>query len=218
MASPRTLTIAIPLCLCWSPASASTVNPTYTLPPPDTTYVATPNVRSSMSIFWNCVSILLLCTWSIQHLNVPPIRQRDDGAMGTIRQAMQNAGPKLNKWTVLTILFPEYLLSRAFGDRLSAHGYFVLDMGENWAEAAGEMGIPGDGDAPNHTISLLINMSRLRHRYWALNGYQWVEAAKQGLAPLPDIPAQHLERISSSGVLTKAFALIQGVESMRVFQ
>lgn len=45
------------------------------LPPSGTNYVAGPNVRSSLTILWNCLSVILLCTWNIQHLNIPVRRE-----------------------------------------------------------------------------------------------------------------------------------------------
>ncbi|UKZ47944.1 hypothetical protein TrVGV298_002180 [Trichoderma virens] len=35
-------------------------------------FVNAPNIRTTMQIVWSCFSVILLCTWSILHLNVPP--------------------------------------------------------------------------------------------------------------------------------------------------
>lgn len=50
---------------------ASSFQPNCTLPPPHTNFVSGPNIRGTMTILWNCISVILLCTWNIQHLNIP---------------------------------------------------------------------------------------------------------------------------------------------------
>lgn len=35
-------------------------------------FIQAPNIRTTMQIVWGCFSVILLCTWSILHLNVPP--------------------------------------------------------------------------------------------------------------------------------------------------
>ncbi|KAL7803976.1 hypothetical protein V8C43DRAFT_311824 [Trichoderma afarasin] len=35
-------------------------------------FIQAPNIRTMMQIVWGCFSVILLCTWSILHLNVPP--------------------------------------------------------------------------------------------------------------------------------------------------
>lgn len=47
-------------------------HPKCTLPTEDQGFVANPNVRSTMDIVENCLATLVLCCWSILHLNVPP--------------------------------------------------------------------------------------------------------------------------------------------------
>lgn len=38
-------------------------------------YVLSPSVRGTTDILWSCFAVMLLCTWSIQHLSVPDPRQ-----------------------------------------------------------------------------------------------------------------------------------------------
>ena len=49
-----------------------------------------------------------------------------------------------------------------------------------------------------------INKHRFRHRYWALDAHQWMDASREGLAELPDVPKQYLEGLDRSGGLVKA--------------
>jgi len=99
--------------------------PDCSLPPPRTNFVSGPNIRGSLTILWNCLSIILLCTWNIQHLNVPAIRQQStlpdeskrfdklksffsEEMSGTIRELMVKC-----KWMLFTVFVPEYLVGKA---------------------------------------------------------------------------------------------------------
>jgi hypothetical protein len=100
-------------------ANASSFRPNCTLPPPGTNYVSGPNTRGTTSILWNCLSIIFLCTWSIQHLNVPAGRPKADSTLQKLWWAILDSRTKI-KWTVITILVPEYLVGKAFGEKLEA--------------------------------------------------------------------------------------------------
>ena len=54
--------------------SANAFHPNSTLPPPDTRSVASPNARGTLQILWNCLSLIILSTLNVQHLNIPGIR------------------------------------------------------------------------------------------------------------------------------------------------
>jgi hypothetical protein len=136
--------------------ASSTFKPNCTLPPPGTSYVAEPNTRSTLGILWNCLSIIILCTWNIQHLNVPAIRPPANGVLQQMWWAILDSRVKV-KWMIVTILVPEFLVGKALGEWLSARtsvndakyfqpskmahwemvhaylanmGYFVLDLGD----------------------------------------------------------------------------------------
>jgi hypothetical protein len=100
-------------------AEASSFQPECTIPPPGTSYVSGPNTRGTTAILFNCLSIIFLCTWNIQHLNVPAGRPLAKNAIQGIWWAILDSRTKI-KWMIITILFPEYLIGKAFGDRLAA--------------------------------------------------------------------------------------------------
>ncbi|KUJ21324.1 uncharacterized protein LY89DRAFT_553621, partial [Mollisia scopiformis] len=99
--------------------------PNCTLPPPGSNYVAGLNVRSTTGILWNCLSIIILCTWNIQHLNVPPIQDSPHG-LEKIWRPIWESRVKV-KWMIITILVPEFLVGKALGEMLSAR-QSVKDM------------------------------------------------------------------------------------------
>ncbi|ERF74720.1 hypothetical protein EPUS_04889 [Endocarpon pusillum Z07020] len=125
----------------------SAFNGNCTLPASDTNYVANPNARGTLGILWECLLIILLCTWSILHLNVPVIRPEPKTFFRKCGRLIEDSWPKA-KWMALTIFVPEYIIAKALTDLLAARnarnhgvqiaptvtqahlanmGYFVLD-------------------------------------------------------------------------------------------
>ena len=94
------------------------------LPNNDANYVSGPNTRGTMDIVWGCFSVLILCTWTIQHLSVPSheedearkIRRWGHG----FRRKSRHLLTKL-KWMIITIVGPEYIVGKALTERLAAH-------------------------------------------------------------------------------------------------
>jgi hypothetical protein len=104
-----------------------------------------------MSILWNCLSIIFLCTWSIQHLNVPAMRPHTDNTWQKIWWAILDSRTKI-KWMMFTILVPEYIVGKALNELLANNerfsnwdkvttymanmGYFIIDFGDYWLETS----------------------------------------------------------------------------------
>ncbi|KAK5993559.1 hypothetical protein PT974_06993 [Cladobotryum mycophilum] len=109
--------------------------PNCSLPLQAPTSVAAPNVRSTLDIVWSCTSILILCSWSIQHLNVPP-QFHPETTMQAFRLKMCFFFQKL-KWMLATLIAPEALLAKALTDYRSAHLHSKLLQ-----EFADEDGVP----------------------------------------------------------------------------
>ncbi|UNI23456.1 hypothetical protein JDV02_009274 [Purpureocillium takamizusanense] len=96
-------------------------SPNCTLPSSGPGFVSAPNVRSTLDIVWSCVSILLLSSWSIQHLNVPP-QFEPKSKRQVFRRRMFFLFRKL-KWMLATLVAPETLFAFALTDYVSAHEY-----------------------------------------------------------------------------------------------
>lgn len=109
--------------------------PNCTIPPEPPALVIAPDVRSTMDIVWSCTSTILLCCWSIQHLNVPPQFQPK-----TTRQKLMR---KLFffwrkvKWMTITLFAPEFILAKAITDLRSC-----LKHSPMLQELADEGGVP----------------------------------------------------------------------------
>lgn len=106
-------------------AQAAIFSPDCTLPPVNTTFVASPNTRGTLSILWSCLSVIILCTWNIQHLNIPSTHPYFDNSGRRIKcwkrawWAMKDLWTSL-KWMLLTVLIPEYIMGKALSERLAA--------------------------------------------------------------------------------------------------
>lgn len=65
-----------------------------------------PSRRGTVEIMQSCLFTILICTWSVQHLNVPvPTDRRVERLRRTI------------KWITITVLFPEFVLAHAIMER-----------------------------------------------------------------------------------------------------
>ncbi|KAI1100959.1 hypothetical protein F4804DRAFT_317492 [Jackrogersella minutella] len=113
-AHPTLVPRIISTCLVFaSRCQCSSFTPNCTLPTNGVNYVAGPNTRSTLTIVWNCISIIILCTWNIQHLNVPPVRRAE--GIGKLWLPILASTTKL-KWMTFTTFVPEYLVGKALSE------------------------------------------------------------------------------------------------------
>lgn len=95
-----------------------TFQPDCTLPPPEPTFVAGPNIRSTLDIVWSCLSVILLSTWSVIRLTVPPQvhpHTRSQRLGKTLWLVLRKV-----KWMLWALLAPEILLGDALAKYASA--------------------------------------------------------------------------------------------------
>lgn len=86
-----------------------TFSPNCTFPHTSNEYVEGPNIRSTTDIAWSCASIVVLSTWSVLCLPVPP-----DLRPQTMTEHLQKELFLLRRklfWMAMMLIFPEYLLS-----------------------------------------------------------------------------------------------------------
>ena len=70
-----------------------------------TGWQAGPSTRGTLDIVWTCLTAIFACSWTILHLNVPmPCEPK---WKAPLRKA---------KWMALTILFPEFIFSKAVSE------------------------------------------------------------------------------------------------------
>jgi hypothetical protein len=81
-------------------------------------YVSSPETRGTLDIVWTCVATLLLCTWTVLHLNVP-IEVSSKGPAQIICHQVYLVARKL-QWMFITLMAPEVILGMALMGLLSA--------------------------------------------------------------------------------------------------
>lgn len=169
------------------------------LPPSGTNYVAGPNVRSSLTILWNCLSVILLCTWNIQHLNIPVRRENAEDFVKKHEKKkiwwrilqrkvywwiLDQATPV--KWTVITVFAPEILVGKAFCEWRSSIDISKQDRGgQRWQVLQDPIGVH------------LANMG-----YFVLD---W--SAKSDPTPEADLELTDPEKINESRLKSRFWAL-----------
>ncbi|PYI36123.1 hypothetical protein BP00DRAFT_474770 [Aspergillus indologenus CBS 114.80] len=86
-----------------------------TLPAETVNYVSAPNTRGTLSILWANILTIILCTWTVQHPDIPTPRENFElGFNGSIKCWWHKYQRQLG-WFVVTIIAPEVLLAK--------HGY-----------------------------------------------------------------------------------------------
>jgi len=82
-----------------------------TLPPHGATFVQPPNARGTLDIVYSCLAVIVLCTWSILHLNVPvqvtPTDKRQR-LMRSLFRTLTKVG-----WMAFNVLAPEWPFAQA---------------------------------------------------------------------------------------------------------
>ena len=95
--------------------------PNCTFPTQHVDYVSSPQVRGTLDIIWTCFAVLLLCTWTVQHLMVPIHREhKNESAIRKFWGKVSFNYTKL-KWMGWCIAAPEYILGKALSECLAAH-------------------------------------------------------------------------------------------------
>ncbi|KAH8694102.1 hypothetical protein BGW36DRAFT_384373 [Talaromyces proteolyticus] len=99
----------------------TTFDPQCTAPNESTNFVASAEVRGTMDIVWSCLSVLILCVWSIHHFCVPNFVKNESSSQGNWMKKALLANIKKLNWSLLAILAPEYIFAKALAEKLAAH-------------------------------------------------------------------------------------------------
>ncbi|KAK4444478.1 hypothetical protein QBC34DRAFT_308720 [Podospora aff. communis PSN243] len=93
-----------------SALGAQIFNPNCTLPPEGVNYVSGVTVRSTLDILWSSLATIFLCTWTVQHLNIP--HPSEASGLASMWRKM--------KWMLVMIIAPEFMVGKALGDCVAA--------------------------------------------------------------------------------------------------
>jgi hypothetical protein len=104
------------LLLTASVASASEFSTNCTLPTETTTLVSHANLRGTFDILWGDLFTIVICIWTVQHLNVLEQRNgRDQGWRGDLKWAWKSFSTKF-KWMAFTLILPEFMGAKAYAE------------------------------------------------------------------------------------------------------
>jgi hypothetical protein len=81
--------------------------------------VSSTDVRGTLDILWSCLFTLLICTWTVQHLNVPKQTPDCDKLKERLFETLKRSRTKI-KWMIVTLMVPEFLVGRAIQDYMMA--------------------------------------------------------------------------------------------------
>ncbi|KAK1751966.1 hypothetical protein QBC47DRAFT_389369 [Echria macrotheca] len=149
-----------------------------TLPPEGVGFVTSPDVRGTLEILWGCGTVLLICTWSILHLNVPIQTVLDPGnkKQRYIRSVSRFATKV--KWMVINLVAPEWSLGKALSDYRNVK---VLD--ERFKEYSKIDGVPWTA---SHTY--LANMGGFAVRFRPVDDASEPKTRSPSSPPSPTSP------------------------------
>jgi hypothetical protein len=85
-------------------------SPNCTLPLTIVSYVDQPNTRGTFDILWTFLTTIFLCTYYVQHPNVP-VHEQTHSKKAKIASISKRVG-----MMVFTLLAPEFILLKANGD------------------------------------------------------------------------------------------------------
>jgi hypothetical protein len=98
-------------------------------------FVSGPNIRGTLNILWSCLSVLLICTWSILHPALPLQTNPQSKRQKIVRAFVR----LLNKvaWMLFNFLGPEFSLAKAWADYKS-----VSSLEDGFKEFQEQDGVP----------------------------------------------------------------------------
>ena len=115
------LVCLLALTLVGRAGSLKAFGPQCPLPPDNANYVGGPDVRGTLDIVWGCFGVLILCTWTVQHLSVPRhTPEKVHTWLGGFRRKARQLVRKL-WWMCITLVGPEYMIAKALSEQLAAH-------------------------------------------------------------------------------------------------
>lgn len=95
-------------------------DPACTTPTESVSFVGAPSVRGTITIIWSCLSVIILCVWSIQHLCVPVYHNPKQRELESHFTEKINFFILKGKWTIITFFGPEYIFAKALAEMLAA--------------------------------------------------------------------------------------------------
>lgn len=182
--------------------------------------VPSPNSRGTFDIIWGCLTVLLICTYTVWHPNLPSPSEREARWPDL---TCLSAGIRQLRWMLITSIAPEITIAMAIEDwaharesrrdmRSSRH-----PLEPEWtmthAFYAGMGGIAVKFDDGTHTLPLYgFQVTTLRTPYALGLHDHSMRNPNLGVLPrlVPDyLPLEEIEDRNKADVLVKGLAVVQ---------
>ncbi|KAI0840347.1 hypothetical protein F5Y06DRAFT_285729 [Hypoxylon sp. FL0890] len=157
-------------------------------------WVPSPNTRGTFDIIWPCISTLVLCLWTMLHLNVPA---PDDGYTTRFCRRL--------RWLFIGLLAPEIPMLFAFAQRASAvrsiQDMAEIGHGDDWSIVHGFFADSG---------GFLLTAEDIGEPF-PITNKQIVYLVRHGYIEIPRVTETQINDKSKADNLGKALAAFQAI-------
>jgi hypothetical protein len=101
------------------PQTSASFQPNCTIPSETVKFVSSSKVRGTLDILWSCLLTIILCTWTVQHLNIPKESPESATRAQTLKQILKSSWTEL-KWNLVALISPEAAVGKAYQDLMMA--------------------------------------------------------------------------------------------------
>jgi hypothetical protein len=108
-----------PIFFALIPQASASFQPNCTIPSETVNFVSSSNVRGTLDILWSCLLTIILCTWTVQHLNIPEESPESTTRAQALKQILKSYWIKL-KWNLIALISPEAAVGKASQDLMMA--------------------------------------------------------------------------------------------------
>jgi hypothetical protein len=197
-------------------SASTTFKPNCTTPTEGANLILSPDIRGTFTILWSSVFTLLVCSWTVQHLNVPLQTIEQKGFLPTVERYAMKFWRKV-KWMLLTLLTPEFLIGKARQDYVRAKAsinemsQIAIDSGFSWTVTHGfyaDMGgfvLKARQRRGGQTVQTPVYLNCQSLRF----ACQGTPTAAPLMSRLPTIAKKEIEDKSKGDFFVKAIAVIQ---------
>ncbi|PYI05139.1 hypothetical protein BO78DRAFT_398442, partial [Aspergillus sclerotiicarbonarius CBS 121057] len=128
------------ICLLASLTTAyTTFDSECSVPTSQVNFVSAPDTRGTLQILWSSLFTILACTWTVLHLNVPPISEEPEPdawfSVKRVRTLYVTYKPAV-EWFLMTLIAPEITLAKYSNDTLEVYHmrkkYLDVIKNVNW--------------------------------------------------------------------------------------
>jgi hypothetical protein len=175
---------------------------------------SSPQSRGTFDILWSCITVLLICTYTVIHPNLPA---RDERKAHWYQPPYLRAGLRQVKWMLIAAVAPEIVIAIAIEDWATAKSELeeMMNMGEpHWTmkhafyAAMGGIALRFDGLRDRRPLPLYgPQVRRLKSRQFSITGGVRTEIMPR-LSP-QRLPIDDIQDRNKADAFVKGLAVLQ---------